>query len=91
MPLSAISIEIPTNGIFRRNTIFAYFDDPQYRRNSSGILKYGALDVHSSITRKEEDLIEYRGIQEFKPKFQIKIDRFLFIPEEVYIFPESSP
>ncbi|CAN0933486.1 DNA-directed RNA polymerase subunit beta'' [Linum grandiflorum] len=38
MPLSAISIEIPTNGIFRRNTIFAYFDDPQYRRNSSGIL-----------------------------------------------------
>ncbi|CAN0843814.1 DNA-directed RNA polymerase subunit beta'', partial [Linum grandiflorum] len=84
-------IEIPTNGIFRRNTIFAYFDDPQYRRNSSGILKYGALDVHSSITRKEEDLIEYRGIQEFKPKFQIKIDRFLFIPEEVYIFPESSP
>ncbi|CAN0931900.1 DNA-directed RNA polymerase subunit beta'' [Linum grandiflorum] len=24
MPLSAISIEIPTNGIFRRNTIFAY-------------------------------------------------------------------
>nr|YP_010213921.1 RNA polymerase beta' subunit [Linum narbonense]UBN07371.1 RNA polymerase beta' subunit [Linum narbonense] len=91
MPLSGISIEIPTNGIFRRNSIFAYFDDPQYQRNSSGILKYGALDVHSSITIKEEDLIEYRGIQEFKPKFQMKIDRFLFIPEEVYIFPESSP
>ena len=90
-PLSGISIEIPTNGIFRRNSIFAYFDDPQYRRNSSGILKYGALDVHSSITRKEEDLIEYRGIQEFKPKLQMKIDRFLFIPEEVYIFPESAP
>nr|YP_010517855.1 RNA polymerase beta'' subunit [Linum pallescens]UXN84011.1 RNA polymerase beta'' subunit [Linum pallescens] len=90
-PLSGISIEIPTNGIFRRNGIFAYFDDPQYRRNSSGILKYGALDVHSSITIKEEDLIEYRGIQEFKPKFQMKVDRFLFIPEEVYIFPESSP
>ncbi|CAN1868119.1 DNA-directed RNA polymerase subunit beta'' [Linum perenne] len=90
-PLSGISIEIPTNGIFRRNSIFAYFDDPQYRRNSSGILKYGALDVHSSITIKEEDLIEYQGIQEFKPKFQMKIDRFLFIPQEVYIFPESSP
>ncbi|CAI0547922.1 unnamed protein product [Linum tenue] len=91
MPLLGISIQIPTNGIFRRNSIFAYFDDPQYRRNSSGITKYGALDVHSIINIKKEDLIEYRGIKEFKPKYQMKIDRFFFIPEEVYIFPESSP
>lgn len=88
MPHSGISIEIPINGIFRRNSIFAYFDDPQYRRNSSGITKYGAIGVHSII--KKEDLIEYRGVKEFKPKYQISVDCFFFIPEEVYILPESS-
>ncbi|XP_048232465.1 DNA-directed RNA polymerase subunit beta''-like [Ricinus communis] len=85
---SAISIEIPLNGIFRRNSVFAYFDDPQYRRKSSGITKYGAIGVHSIV--KKEDLIEYRGVKEFKPKYQMKVDRFFFIPEEVYILPESS-
>nr|QXE40009.1 RNA polymerase beta'' subunit [Cnidoscolus aconitifolius] len=88
MTQSAISIEIPINGIFRRNSVFAYFDDPQYRRKSSGITKYGAIGVHSIV--KKEDLIEYRGVKEFKPKYQTKVDRFFFIPEEVYILPESS-
>jgi len=93
MTHSAISIEIPRNGIFRRNSVFAYFDDPQYRRKSSGITKsgitkYGTIGVHSIV--KKEDLIEYRGVKEFKPKYQMKVDRFFFIPEEVYIFPESS-
>nr|AVY52538.1 RpoC2 [Chimaphila japonica] len=31
MPSSGISIDIPINGIFRRNSILAFFDDPQYR------------------------------------------------------------
>nr|YP_009265924.1 RNA polymerase beta subunit [Neocarya macrophylla]ANJ20225.1 RNA polymerase beta subunit [Neocarya macrophylla] len=88
MPHSSISIEIPINGIFRRNSIFAFFDDPQYRRKSSGITKYGTIGVHSIV--KKEDLIEYQGVKEFKPKYQMKVDRFFFIPEEVYIFPESS-
>nr|QWE50042.1 RNA polymerase beta'' subunit [Averrhoa bilimbi] len=88
VPRSDISIEIPISGIFRRNSIFSYFDDPQYRRKSSGITKYGTLGVHSIV--KKEDLIEYRGVKEFKPKYQMKVDRFFFIPEEVYIFPESS-
>nr|YP_009975603.1 RNA polymerase beta'' subunit [Balanops balansae]QNK05021.1 RNA polymerase beta'' subunit [Balanops balansae] len=88
MPHPSISIEIPINGIFRRNSIFAYFDDPQYRRKSSGITKYGTIGVHSIV--KKEDLIEYRGGKEFKPKYQLKVDRFFFIPEEVYILPESS-
>jgi DNA-directed RNA polymerase subunit beta' len=88
MPHPGISIEIPINGIFRRNSILAYFDDPQYRRNSSGITKYGTIGVHSIV--KKEDLIEYRGVKEFKPKYQMKVDRFFFIPEEVYILPESS-
>ncbi|KAJ0084971.1 hypothetical protein Patl1_30137 [Pistacia atlantica] len=41
LPLSGISIDIPIKGIFRRNSILAYFDDPRYRRKSSGITKYG--------------------------------------------------
>nr|YP_008577908.1 RNA polymerase beta'' subunit [Angophora floribunda]YP_008577993.1 RNA polymerase beta'' subunit [Angophora costata]AGC59317.1 RNA polymerase beta'' subunit [Angophora floribunda]AGC59402.1 RNA polymerase beta'' subunit [Angophora costata] len=88
MPHSGISIELPINGILRRKSILAYFDDPRYRRKSSGITKYGTLGVHSVV--KKEDLIEYRGIKEFKQKCQMKLDRFFFIPEEVHIFPESS-
>nr|YP_010186859.1 RNA polymerase beta'' subunit [Cymaria dichotoma]QVL24523.1 RNA polymerase beta'' subunit [Cymaria dichotoma] len=87
-PPSDISIEIPINGIFRRNSILAYLDDPRYRRKSSGITKYGTLEMHSIV--KKEDLIEYRGGKEFSPKYPMKVDRFFFIPEEVHILPGSS-
>nr|QZN06102.1 RNA polymerase beta'' subunit [Leonurus cardiaca]QZN06187.1 RNA polymerase beta'' subunit [Leonurus cardiaca]QZN06442.1 RNA polymerase beta'' subunit [Leonurus cardiaca]QZN07122.1 RNA polymerase beta'' subunit [Leonurus cardiaca]QZN07547.1 RNA polymerase beta'' subunit [Leonurus cardiaca] len=85
---SDILIEMPINGIFRRNSILAYLDDPRYRRKSSGITKYGTLEMHSIV--KKEDLIEYRGGKEFSPKYQMKVDRFFFIPEEVHILPGSS-
>nr|QFV17876.1 RNA polymerase beta'' subunit [Oxygraphis glacialis] len=85
---SGISIEIPINGLFRINGILAYFDDPRYRRKSSGITKYGTLEADSIF--KKEDLIEYRRTQDFRPKYQMKIDRFFFIPEEVHILPGSS-
>nr|YP_010883581.1 RNA polymerase beta'' subunit [Ribes nigrum]WIU42858.1 RNA polymerase beta'' subunit [Ribes nigrum]WLD06431.1 RNA polymerase beta'' subunit [Ribes nigrum] len=85
---SGILIEIPRNGIFRKNSILAYFDDPRYRRNSSGITKYGTIEVHSIV--KKEDLIEYRGGKEFKPRYQMQVDQFFFIPEEVHILPGSS-
>nr|YP_009862523.1 RNA polymerase beta'' subunit [Aphanamixis polystachya]QKD75729.1 RNA polymerase beta'' subunit [Aphanamixis polystachya] len=88
MSHSGISIEIPIKGIFRRNSILAYFDDLRYRRKSSGITKYGTLGAHSIV--KKEDLIEYRGLKKIKPKYQMKIDRFFFIPEEVHTLPESS-
>ena len=88
IPSSGIAIEIPRNGILRRNSILAYFDDPRYRRKSSGITKYGTLGAHSIV--KKEDLIEYRGLKKIKPKYQMQIDRLFFIPEEVHIFPESS-
>nr|YP_010848241.1 RNA polymerase beta'' subunit [Kopsia fruticosa]WEV92891.1 RNA polymerase beta'' subunit [Kopsia fruticosa] len=88
MPPPGISIEIPINGIFRRNSILSYFDDPRYRRKISGITKYGTIEMHSII--KKEDLIEYRGVKEFRPKYQMKVDRFFFIPEEVHILPGSS-
>jgi len=83
-----ISIEIPINGILRGNRILAYFDDPRYRRSSSGITKYGTVEIDSII--KKEDLIEYRGAKELRPKYQMKVDRFFFIPEEVHILPGSS-
>ncbi|NP_904089.2 RNA polymerase beta'' subunit (chloroplast) [Amborella trichopoda] len=85
-----IVIKIPIKGILRRNSILAYFDDPRYRRSSSGIAKYGTIEVDSII--KKEDLIEYRKTREFGPKYQIqiKVNRFFFIPEEVHILPRSS-
>nr|YP_009868291.1 RNA polymerase beta'' subunit [Pterocarpus santalinus]AZP79330.1 RNA polymerase beta' subunit [Pterocarpus santalinus]QHD47777.1 RNA polymerase beta' subunit [Pterocarpus santalinus]QKG62686.1 RNA polymerase beta'' subunit [Pterocarpus santalinus] len=88
MSSSDISIEIPLNGIFRRNSILAHFDDPQYRTQSSGIPKYRTIGIPPLF--KKEDLIEYQGIKEFKPKYQIKVDRLFFIPEEVHILPEPS-
>nr|YP_010690833.1 RNA polymerase beta'' subunit [Tinantia pringlei]WBU14712.1 RNA polymerase beta'' subunit [Tinantia pringlei] len=88
IPCFGISIEIPKRGILRRNNIFAYFDDPRYRKNNSGITKYGTVEVNS-VTKKE-DLIEYRGSKEFSQKCQMKVDRFFFILEEVHILPGSS-
>lgn len=90
MPPSGISIEIPVNGLFRRNSILAYFDDPRYRRKSSGITKYGTIEVHSIVKKEDLIVIEYRGVKEFRPKYQMKVDRFFFIPEEVHLLPGSS-
>nr|UEV86259.1 RNA polymerase beta'' subunit [Illigera rhodantha] len=86
---SCILIEIPINGILRRKSILAYFDDPRYRRSTSGITKYGAMPVGSIV--KKKDLIEYRRAKEFRPKYQTKVDRFFFIPEEVHTLPRSWP
>nr|YP_010513729.1 RNA polymerase beta'' subunit [Tephrosia onobrychoides]UXL85300.1 RNA polymerase beta'' subunit [Tephrosia onobrychoides] len=86
---SDILIEVSINGIFRRNSILAYFDDPQYQTQSSGITKYRTIGINS-ILKKKDFLFEYQGVKEFKPKYQIKVDRFFFIPEEVHILPESS-
>nr|YP_010586849.1 RNA polymerase beta'' subunit [Morina chinensis]UZZ44934.1 RNA polymerase beta'' subunit [Morina chinensis] len=88
MPSSDITIEIPINGLFRRNSILAYFDDPRYRRKGSGITKYGIREGDSILFF--EDLAEYRGSEEFCAKNQMKVDRFFFIPEEVHIVSGSS-
>nr|YP_009946708.1 RNA polymerase beta'' subunit [Incarvillea sinensis]QOE76700.1 RNA polymerase beta'' subunit [Incarvillea sinensis] len=91
MTPSGISIEIPLNGIFHRDSILAYFDDPRYRRKSSGITKYGTLGMDSiemhSILEKE-DSIEDEGGEKWNPNDPI--DLFFFIPEEVHILPGSS-
>nr|QWY90233.1 RNA polymerase beta'' subunit [Rhododendron molle] len=95
MSSSGISIDVPINGIFRRNSILAYFDDPRYRRKSSGIAftKYETLEVHSIVKKEdflEYDEYEYREVTEFRAKDQMKVDRFFFIPEEVHRLPLSS-
>nr|YP_009516955.1 RNA polymerase beta'' subunit [Cabomba furcata]AYE68026.1 RNA polymerase beta'' subunit [Cabomba furcata] len=85
---TSIAVEIPANGILRQNSILAYFDDPRYRSSCSGITKYGTIEVDPIV--KKEGLIEYRGPKESRPKYQLKVDRFFVIPEEVHIFPGSS-
>nr|AIK21078.1 RNA polymerase beta' subunit [Lathyrus ochroleucus] len=72
MSPSGVSIEIPINGIFPRNSIFAYFDHPQNRTYSSGITKAKDISRYRTIGIHSKDFIEYRVIKELKPKFQIK-------------------
>ncbi|KAL4599033.1 hypothetical protein ACB092_11G097500 [Castanea dentata] len=50
---------------------------------------YEIWDYGGHSILKKEDLIEYRGVKEWKPKYQMKIYRFFFIPEEVHTLPES--
>ncbi|KAL5067125.1 hypothetical protein RYX36_018012 [Vicia faba] len=88
MSPSGVSIEIPISGIFHENSIFAYFNDPQYIRQSSRITKYTTIGIHSIF--QKEDFSEYQGIEEVNPKYQIQVDKKKFIPEEVHILPESS-
>nr|YP_009442503.1 RNA polymerase beta'' subunit [Codonopsis minima]ATO90182.1 RNA polymerase beta'' subunit [Codonopsis minima] len=85
---SGISIQIPIHGIFRKNSIIAYFDDPRYRRKNSGIIKYETNELDSIF--KNEDFIEYQGVTDLRTKDQIKVDRFFFIPQEVHILAGSS-
>nr|AZN62236.1 RNA polymerase beta'' subunit [Echinocodon lobophyllus] len=87
-PSSGISIQIPIHGIFHKNSILAYFDDPRYRRKNSGIMKYETIELDSIV--KNEDFLEYQGDADLRTKDQIKVDRFFFIPEEVHILAESS-
>nr|YP_009514308.1 RNA polymerase beta'' subunit [Macrosolen cochinchinensis]AXB38610.1 RNA polymerase beta'' subunit [Macrosolen cochinchinensis] len=80
MSHSGIVIELSINVIFRRKIIIAYFDDPRYKRNNSGINK---------IESYSEDLIEYRGVKKIS-KVKNKKEKLFFIPEEVHILPRSS-
>nr|YP_009994331.1 RNA polymerase beta'' subunit [Cuscuta nitida]QNP08408.1 RNA polymerase beta'' subunit [Cuscuta nitida] len=89
LPFSRIYIKIPaTNGIFCGNSILAYFDEFRYRKSNSSSTqsKYGTRKKHSIM--KKEGLIQYRGVKEFRQK--LKVEPFLFLPEEVHILPGSS-
>ncbi|GJT75806.1 RNA polymerase beta'' subunit [Tanacetum coccineum] len=53
IPSSGISIEIPRNGILRRNSILAYFDDPRYIRKSSGLTKYETRELIHIVNERK--------------------------------------
>ncbi|KAI3752036.1 hypothetical protein L2E82_23138 [Cichorium intybus] len=74
IPSSGISMEIPRNGILRRNSILAYFDDPRYIRKSSGLTKYETRELNSIVN--EEDLIEYRGVKE-SDNLQLRVVNYI--------------
>nr|YP_009113666.1 RNA polymerase beta subunit-2 [Ceratozamia hildae]AFM54210.1 RpoC2 [Ceratozamia hildae]AFR13844.1 RNA polymerase beta subunit-2 [Ceratozamia hildae]BAR93451.1 RNA polymerase beta subunit-2 [Ceratozamia hildae] len=88
IPRPNLFIKISRKGISRRNCIFAVLDDPQYRINSSGILKYGTIKVDS--IGKKDNLLGDQRARGFRSKEKMKGGRFLFIPEEVHILYESS-
>ena len=60
------------------NVSFSYLDDLQYKRKNMDIKKniYGTTWVH--LILKKENLIEYQGVKEFKPKYQMKIGQFFY-------------
>lgn len=95
-----ISMEMPINGIFDRNIVFASCNDPRYRRkrNSLGILKYQTIIVKKKQKYQVKNPFhpKYREENLFPPKYQ-KIDPFSSsfsviptIPEEVHILPKSK-
>nr|YP_009134939.1 RNA polymerase beta'' subunit [Chusquea spectabilis]AIM53028.1 RNA polymerase beta'' subunit [Chusquea spectabilis] len=61
-----ISIEIPFMGVLRRNTIFAYFDDPRYRKEKkgSGIVKFRYRTLEDEYRTREEDSEDEYGTLE---------------------------
>nr|YP_009386465.1 RNA polymerase beta subunit [Schizachyrium spicatum]ATG28141.1 RNA polymerase beta subunit [Schizachyrium scoparium]AZB82714.1 RNA polymerase beta subunit [Andropogon gracilis]AZB83876.1 RNA polymerase beta subunit [Schizachyrium cubense]ARS86456.1 RNA polymerase beta subunit [Schizachyrium spicatum]AZB83212.1 RNA polymerase beta subunit [Andropogon gracilis] len=64
-----ISMEIPFMGVLRRNTIFAYFDDPRYRKDKrgSGIVKfrYRTLEDEYGILEDEYRTLEKDSEEEY--------------------------
>nr|YP_009157033.1 RNA polymerase beta '' subunit [Melica subulata]AJV89940.1 RNA polymerase beta '' subunit [Melica subulata] len=85
-----ISIEIPFKGVLRRNTIFAYFDDPRYRKDKkgSGIVKFRYRTLEDEYrTREEDSADEYETLEE--DKYGILEDEYETLENE-YGSPENE-
>nr|YP_010286784.1 RNA polymerase beta'' subunit [Hydrocharis dubia]UKT60902.1 RNA polymerase beta'' subunit [Hydrocharis dubia] len=77
-----------SSGIFQYDTVEV---DSIFQYDTvevDSIFQYDSVEVDSIV--KKEDLIEYQGTKDFNPKYQMKVDRLFFIPEEVHILPRSS-
>nr|YP_010548899.1 RNA polymerase beta'' subunit [Sporobolus fertilis]UYL25137.1 RNA polymerase beta'' subunit [Sporobolus fertilis] len=84
-----ISIDIPFMGVLRRNTIFAYFDDPRYRKDKkgSGIVKFRYRTLEEEYRIREE---EYRTLEEDpgdlyespENKYRIREDEYETLEDE---------
>ena len=75
--------KISKNGIFKKNDIFAIFNDPKYKIKNSGIIKYGNIKV--DLINKKNDIFEDKKTKDIKPKYKIiKEGSFFFLPVEVF-------
>nr|YP_009157200.1 RNA polymerase beta'' subunit [Phaenosperma globosum]AJV90107.1 RNA polymerase beta'' subunit [Phaenosperma globosum]UKT60337.1 RNA polymerase beta'' subunit [Phaenosperma globosum] len=84
-----ISIEIPFLGVLRRNTIFAYFDDPRYRKDKkgSGIVKFRYRTLEDEYrTRKEDSEDEYETLED---EYRTREDEYETLEDE-YGSPEKE-
>nr|YP_010506714.1 RNA polymerase beta'' subunit [Briza media]UXF58577.1 RNA polymerase beta'' subunit [Briza media] len=86
-----ISIEIPFMGVLRRNTIFAYFDDPRYRKDKkgSGIVKFRYRTLEEEYRTREEDLEdEYETLED---EYRTREDEYEYETlEDEYGSPENE-
>src|ERR1043165_5660333 len=84
-----ISIEIPFMGVLRRNTIFAYFDDPRYRKDKkgSGIVKFRYRTLEEEYrTREEDSEEEYETLED---GYRTREDEYETLEDE-YGSPENE-
>nr|YP_009825466.1 RNA polymerase beta'' subunit [Botrychium lunaria]QIU83281.1 RNA polymerase beta'' subunit [Botrychium lunaria] len=81
---------IPNNGIFNRGDITAVSENPEYRSNIPGIIKYGTIKVDSTAEREciPGDGRETSSISRYRV---LEGGNFFFLPEEVYIIHQSHP
>nr|YP_009650198.1 RNA polymerase beta '' subunit [Triplachne nitens]QCD15433.1 RNA polymerase beta '' subunit [Triplachne nitens] len=91
-----ISIEIPFMGVLRRNTIFAYFDDPRYRKDKkgSGIVKFRYRNLEEEYRTREEDLEdEYETLEDeyrtLEDEYRTREDEYETLEDE-YGSPENE-
>ena len=86
-----ISIEIPFMGVLRRNTIFAYFDDPRYKKDKkgSGIVKFRYRTLEEEYrTREEDSEDEYETLED---EYRAREDEYEYETlEDEYGNPENE-
>nr|YP_009928493.1 RNA polymerase beta'' subunit [Bonia saxatilis]QJW31211.1 RNA polymerase beta'' subunit [Bonia saxatilis] len=85
-----ISIEIPFMGVLRRNTIFAYFDDPRYRKDKkgSGIVKFRYRTLEDEYRTREEDSEDEYGSPE--NGYRTREDEYETLEDEYRTLEEDS-
>nr|QHD46863.1 RNA polymerase beta'' subunit [Anthoceros agrestis] len=85
-------LNIPKSGILENKDIFAISNDPGYRIQSSGIIKYGTIKVNPIKGKGETFKNRETKILRLRPRYQvIEPGNFFLIPEEVHILYESFP
>nr|YP_005352937.1 RNA polymerase beta' subunit [Mankyua chejuensis]ADZ47969.1 RNA polymerase beta' subunit [Mankyua chejuensis]AJJ48599.1 RNA polymerase beta'' subunit [Mankyua chejuensis] len=83
-------LQIPNNGILNRGNILAVYENPKYRINIPGIIRYGTVRV--DLTVGKECIPEDGETTSFISRYRIlKGKNFFFLPEEIHIIDQSDP